>query len=296
MEIYQLRYFEATARTGSIGAAAKTCQVQQPTLSVQIKALENELGTPLFKRHARGVKLTRAGERLLHTVRHLMDELDQLRRDFARRRYGTQRTLRIGIQPFLATELLARSLKTFIAAMPGWQVTLRERPNALLLELLLNREADVCLMTKAARWPAGLEARKLFEVPFAAYCRRNHPLAAKGRIALRDLLPFPLILWNDPTDTAGHLRPIARKLALELHVVFSSDMAATAFAMAAEGMGVAVLPDVFASRCGRAMLPIPIVDRQLRTTVCAVWRRDRPVPVGLEELITLCRESITGSD
>jgi len=297
MEIYQLKYFEATARTGSIGAAARACHVTQPALSVQIKALEAELGIQLFERHARGVKLTRAGERVMRTARQLIIELEQLRHDIRRRNFGAQPTLRIGIQPFLATELLARPMRQFMDAMAGWQVMLRERPNDLLLELLLNREVEVSLMSRPARWPAGLTTRRLFELPFAVYCRTSHPLAVRDQVTLRDVLPFPLILWNDPIDTAARLRRMARKLKVGAHVVFTSDMATTGFAMAAEGAGVAILPAIFAGRCVRAgMRQLSLSDHRLAAGVYAVWRRDAQVPDGLATLISLCQDSMVGTN
>ena len=114
---------------------------------------------------------------------------------------------------------------------------------------------------------------------------------------LGDALPYPLLLWNDPTDIGRRLQQLARTHAMELNVVFTSDLAATAFAMATEGAGIAILPDIFASRCERAgMQRIPLGGRNLASTIYVVWRRDTQQPDGLEKLTALCRERISTSN
>jgi DNA-binding transcriptional LysR family regulator len=221
-----------------------------------------------------------------------MAELQQLRDDIGRRRFGDRPVLRIGTAPSFATEVLAAPLRKFMAETSNWRISVCERTKDQLPELLLNRQADLCLMPKPKHWPAGLSARKLFQYPYAVYCRADHPLAAKRRLSLRDLLPFPLLLLNDTADTSGRLRQLAQKSAMELHVVFTSDQAATAFAMAAEGAGVAVLPRLFDHRCRRArMTQIALSDAELTATVCAVWRRDSGEPAGAEKLIAMIKSA-----
>jgi LysR family transcriptional regulator, hydrogen peroxide-inducible genes activator len=291
MEVYQLRYFTAVARAGSMVAAAAECHATQPTLSAQVKALEGELGVRLLDRHAWGVRLTPAGERVLATAKSVFDEIELLRSDIDERRLEQKSNLRIGIQPFIASEVLAEPLRALVAEMPEQRVISRERPNDLLLDLLLNRQVDVCFMSSLGRWPAGLEVHELVTLNYAAYCREDHPLARNTAASLRDLLPFPLLIYNGPVNTVHRLQGLARKLSVELHLAFMSDQASTAFTMATEGAGVAVLPRVFESRCKRArMREIALTDAGLAATVCAVLRREAETPKGASRLIELSRE------
>lgn len=291
MEIFQLRYFAAIARAGSMVAAAAECNATQPTLSVQVKALEKELGTRLFERHAWGTQLTPAGERVLITSNRIFEEMDLLRNDIRERRLERTSNLRIGIQPFVASEVLAEPLRKLVTELPELRVISRERPNEMLVELLLNNHVDICLMSKPERWPPGLEVHELLTMKYAAYCREDHPLAGHKKPALRDLLPFPLLVYNGPADTVHRLQALARRQSVELHLTFISDQATTAFAMASEGAGVAVLPCVFGERCKRArMKEIVLEDAGLAATVCAVLRKKTDIPAGAERLVELSRE------
>jgi LysR family transcriptional regulator, hydrogen peroxide-inducible genes activator len=291
MEVYQLRYFVAVARAGSMVAAAAECHATQPTLSAQVGALEEELGAKLFDRHAWGTKLTPAGERVLATAIRIFEEIDLLRNDISERRLEQKSNLRIGIQPFIASEVLAEPLRKLVAEMPEQRVISRERPNDLLLDLLLNQQVDVCFMSSLNRWPKGLEVHRLVTLDYAAYCREDHPLARSEAASLRELLPFPLLIYNGPVNTVHRLQGLARKLSVELHLAFVSDQAPTAFTMATEGAGVAVLPRVFESRCKRTrMREIALTDAGLAATVCAVLRKDAEFSRGAKRLIELSRE------
>jgi DNA-binding transcriptional LysR family regulator len=290
MEVYQLRYFAAIARAGSMVAAAADCHATQPTLSAQVKALEAELGARLLIRHAWGTKLTPAGERVLATAVRVFEELDLLRSDISERRLEQKANLRIGIQPFIASEVLAEPLRKLVSEMPEQRVISRERPNELLLDLLLNEQVDVCLMSSLDRWPGGLEVHKLVTLNYAAYCREDHPLARNEKAFLRDLLPFPLLVYNGPVNTVLRLQYMARKLSVELHLAFVSDQALTAYTMAAEGAGVAVLPRVFEPRCKRTrMKEILLTDAGLAVTICAVLRKRTEIPEGVKRIIEYVR-------
>lgn len=290
MELYQLQYFAATASTGSMLAAATECGVTQPTLSVQIKALEEEMGVRLFDRHARGARLTRAGERMLGSVNRVIAELAHLRRDVNPRTTQAPSILRVGIQPALATDIMPRALRELLAELPNWRIMTRESRNDQLMELLLGEHVDLCLMAELPQWPAGVVVHQLFKVAFAVYCPAGHPLAGKRSLVLRDLLPFSLIFFDSPVRVEERLEEVARERGQKAKVVFTSDQAATAYAMATAGAGVAVLPAVFGERCRKeGMKQIKLRDAGLTGVVCAVWRRKSGPPPAMERLLALTR-------
>ena len=286
MELYQLAYFEAAARTGSMQAAAAACHVSQPALSVQIKNLEQDCGHRLLVRTARGVTLTPAGQRMLATARRLREETATLRRDLRRRHFGDTPRLRIGLQPFLASDLIANPLQGFLRDHPGWQVILRERANDRLLDLLLGEQVDVCLMTALPTLPASVESRLLFRLRYAAYCLPDSPLAKRASVRLRDLLPHRLLVFHDPSSLVEQLHAAADQLDCEANIALGSDHALTAFELAAEGLGVALLPISLAPRAERRGLRVmPLAERNLRASIVAVWRRGSPPPGAFNQLL-----------
>lgn len=202
-------------------AAAAECQVTQPTLSTQIKALETELGVRWFYRHARGARLTRAGERMLGSVNRVMDELRQLQRGIGPGAVTHIQVLRLGVQPAIATEVMPGPLAQFTAEFPDWRFTVREGRVDYLVELLQSEYVDVCVTSCPSQLPAELEAREIFRARFAAYCRADHPLAGKAAVQLREVVPFPLVVFSSPVQMLDRLQAISRQQKMESRVVLT---------------------------------------------------------------------------
>lgn len=288
MELYQLQYFETLARTGSMSAAAEACHVSQPALSLQIKKLEEELGHQLAVRGPRGVALTAAGLRVLHSCRRLREESAGLRRDLRRRHFGPTPRLRIGLQPFLASELIATPLRKFLAERPDWHISLRERTDDRLLDLLLGEQVDACLMTVPANLPTSVEHRPLFPMRYAAFCLPTFALAKRKSVSLRELVAFPLMVYHDSSELVERLHAAAAKRGHDANLVLGSDHALTAFELAATGVGIALLPRALEDRAlRRGLQAVPIRDSGISSQIAAVWRQRDGVPDGLERLLEL---------
>ncbi|MDD2764085.1 MAG: LysR family transcriptional regulator [Opitutaceae bacterium] len=292
MEIFQLRYFETVIRQGSLTAAAAECHVSQPSLSTQVRNLEDELGVRLLERKARGVVPTRAGERLLLTTRRLLSEVESCRRDLRRRNFAGLPELRIGIQPFLASIMLPRLLAQFLGGHDSYQIMVRELPYYQLAEALASRAIDLGLSTLARPLPSPAEARELFSLRYAVICHPEHPLARIRRPRLQDLLPHRLALYNDPAGLVERLTQLGDSARQPARVIFSSNQALTVFEMASAGLGAAVLPTLFAERARRRKLVMrPLADRSLQFPVVVAWNHDLPAPPGLDAFLRVCRSS-----
>lgn len=288
MELYQLQYFESLARTGSMSAAAEACHVSQPALSLQIKKLEDEFGHRLVNRGPRGVTLTAAGQRVLHSCRRLREEAAGLRRDLRRRHFGPTPRLRIGLQPFLASEMIAAPLRKFLEERPDWRISLRERTDDRLLDLLLGEQVDACLMTVPATLPSSVEHRVLFPMRYAAFCLPTFALVHRKYVSLTELVAFPLMVYHDPSDLVERLHAAAAKRGHEANIVLGSDHALTAFELAAAGVGVALLPRALEDRAKRrGLTAVPIREGAISAQIAAVWRQRDGAPDGLERLLEL---------
>lgn len=285
MEIFQLGYFEAIARRGSLRAAAHACHVSPSSLSVQMRNLEQEVGARLFERRSRGLILTRAGERLLLTARRIRQEADQARRDLRRREFGFRQRLSVGIQPMLAAEILARPLGEFLARREDLLVEVRERTPARLLEALVEEEMDLCLLTLPPALPPGIEVKRLRSLRYAAFFTPELDPGRGTNLRLRDLRSHRLLLFADPAGLAERMSSAAGAEA-EPRVIFSSDQAMTVFEMAAHGIGIAVLPALFRERADRrGLLHRPLRDAGLVSHVGVAWSRHAGLSGNAQDLI-----------
>jgi transcriptional regulator, LysR family len=158
----QLRYFEALARHGHFGRAADACAISQPALSVQIKELESTLGTALFERGARQVRLTAFGEDWAQRVRDILQAVDELG-DMARAaQSGLAGRLRIGVIPTIAPYLLPGLIGALGRSFPDLDVHVRETVTQRLIEELHDGQIDTAIVALPVAEP-GLAELALFD-------------------------------------------------------------------------------------------------------------------------------------
>ncbi|MFY2826379.1 LysR substrate-binding domain-containing protein [Ruegeria sp. MALMAid1280] len=243
----QLQYFSAVAEQRNFGRAAQTCHVSQPALSVQIKALEESLGSPLFERQARDILLTPLGRDVLDHVRQVLGAADRLDQ-FARDRSGGHRSLAIGIIPTIAPYLLPGVLAGLRASDVSLRVQVREARTERLLTMLRAGEIDAGVMAL----PAG--GNELFELPLfqdrfllAGSTARLQGMATNPE-ALRplDLQTAQLMLLDDGhclTDQALDVCGQDRSSGL---INMGASSLATLSRLVAEGFGLTLMPELAA--------------------------------------------------
>src|SRR5271163_3707207 len=137
MEMHQLRYVVAVARTRNFSRAAEQCRVSQPSLSQQIRKLEDELGERLFDRMKREAKLTSHGETFLRRAVRILEEVDAAKREATDAQDLLRGTLTIGVLPTIAPYLLPDVMAQFTEKFPGVEIVLQEDTTARLLKLAL---------------------------------------------------------------------------------------------------------------------------------------------------------------
>ena len=146
MELHQLKYFCAIADTGSFSRAAQQAHVSQPALSQQIAKLEDELGTQLFDRLGRSVRLTELGKTFLPRARAILHDLESARSDIVEKKTSITGSISIGVIPTIAPYFLPPVLATFSQKYPEAQVTIAEEITPLLLERLRVGTMDVAIV------------------------------------------------------------------------------------------------------------------------------------------------------
>ncbi|MBL9173924.1 MAG: LysR family transcriptional regulator, partial [Verrucomicrobiales bacterium] len=186
MEMHQVRYVIAVARTGSFSRAAEQCHVAQPSISQQIRKLEEELGERLFDRMKREVRLTPAGEAFLPRALRILEEVEGARRE-ARDQKGLLRgTLRLGVLPTIAPYLLPGVLARFTARFPGVEIVVQEDTTAALIRLAHACETDLALVSLPIP-DARMEVKALFTEELLLALPPGHRLARKRTVTLSDL-------------------------------------------------------------------------------------------------------------
>lgn len=275
MNLRDLRYFVALAETRHFGKAAERCFVSQPTLSAQIKKLENYLGVQLLERQPRKVTLTETGQRILPVARRVLQDSDEIV-SLARHEHDPLAgKIKIAFIPTIGPYLLPLVARKLRKQLPRLKLMLYEYQTQPLLEKL--RAGEIELGVLALPVPLdGLESRDLYEEPFTVAVPNQHALSKKAHVKLDDLSGETLLLLED-----GHcLRDQALDVCSMVQVRENEDYRATSLEtlrqMVAAGLGITLLPELatrgpFGSGHGLAVKSFakPIPSR----TVGAVWRK-----------------------
>ncbi len=241
MELRQLRYFVAVAETLNFGRAAATLNMSQPPLSRQIKAFEAELGTTLFNRTTRGVRLSAAGVALLGEARRLLRDADAIAAGAYALGRGEMGTVRLGFISTAAYNVLPRVLPDFHRRRPAVRLHLQEATSDAQTAMLRTDELDVGVVIPPVRG-ADLSYRALLREPLMAAlpARRRWP----RRVILATLARESFVLFPRKAAAGlydlivGHCRDAGFTPRIEQEAIQMS----TIVSLVAAGMGVAIVP------------------------------------------------------
>ena len=243
MELHQLRYFLAVARTRNFSRAAEQCYVAQPSLSQQIMKLEAELEEKLFERTKREVTLTPAGEVLRAHAERVLEEVD-LARDGVRELRGLVRgRVTLGALPTVAPYFLPQRLRAFSAKFPDVEVVVHEDTTLQLAAAVLAKEIDVALVSLPVE-RSGLVAEEFFDENLLVALPTGHALAKKKQLTLDDLECEAFILMKEGHCLAGQALQFCRLNGFAPRVSFRSAQIETVLAFVAKGWGISVVPEM----------------------------------------------------
>ncbi|MBK1701434.1 LysR substrate-binding domain-containing protein [Thiococcus pfennigii] len=196
MNLRDLKYIIAVAETHHFGRAAERCFVSQPTLSGQIKKLEDELGVTIFERTNRSVEVTPIGEGILAHARLLLEQAEAIERTARAHQDPLAGPLRIGAIPTLSPYLMPLILRPLRQRYPQLQLVLFEEITDTLLQRLRQHDLDAALLATPAD-DAELTGQPIYDEPFWLAHPRGHPLADKAEITQDDLEAVELLLLAD---------------------------------------------------------------------------------------------------
>ena len=242
MNLRDLQYLVALAEHRHFGRAADACFVSQPTLSTQIKKLEDELGVPLVERTPRKVLLTEVGRDIAIRARDVLNEIEQIR-GVARRTLDPESgTVRLGIYPTLGPYLLPHALPLVRAAFPRLELLLVEEKTEAVLRLLREGKLDAGILALPLHEDS-LHTEFLFEEPFLLAVSGDHPLAHKqGQLKLADLSNQNLLLLEDGHCLRDQALEVCHMAGAGEHAGFRATSLETLRHMVAANVGITLLP------------------------------------------------------
>lgn len=287
MEMHQLRYVVAVARTGNFSRAAEQCHVAQPSLSQQILKLEEELGERLFDRMKREARLTAHGEVFLRRAVKILEEADAAKREASDAKNLLSGTMAIGVLPTIAPYLLPDVLVTFARKFPGVETIIHEDTTAQLLKQLLSYEIDLALASRPIA-DERLVIQDLFTEELKLALPAGHALTRKHRITIGDLQTEALIVMKPGHCLGDQVLGFCSRGNSKPSISFRSAQLETVQALVRAGMGLSLIPEM-AVRQGRKEAPeyhslaAPKPERK----IVAIWPKQRPLNRAANEFLKL---------
>ena len=241
MNLRDLKYLVALADHKHFGRAAAACYVSQPTLSTQIKKLEDELGVPLVERAPRKVMLTPAGRDAAERARRIVAEVEQMKEAARRSQDPEAGTVRLGMFPTLGPYLLPHVVPRIRARFPHLELLLVEEKSDVLLSRLREGKLDAGLLALPVA-DDQLHTEFLFEEPFVLAVPESHPLAQRGSLTLAELSHQQLLLLEDGHCLREQALDVCRLSGANEKSEFRATSLETLRQMVAADVGITLLP------------------------------------------------------
>jgi LysR family hydrogen peroxide-inducible transcriptional activator len=245
MTLQQLQYIVAVADTGQFSKAARQCHVTQPTLTMMVRKLEEELGVTIFQRGAQPARATAEGTGLIEQARVVLREAAQFKDLVKELRTGTSGTYRIGIIPTLAPYLLPLFLTRFADEHPGATLAIDERKTSRILKALRNGQLDIGILAGPVDHD-DLISIPLFHEPFLAYLPAGHALLKKKRIAAKDLRKASLWVLSEGHCLRDQVLSVCARPSAGGHdnIHYSTGSIETLKRMVRSGSGITLVPEL----------------------------------------------------
>jgi LysR family hydrogen peroxide-inducible transcriptional activator len=281
MTLTELKYIVAVARARHFGHAAESCFVAQPTLSVAIKKLEDELGVVLFERGGSEVSVTPLGAQIVAQAERVLEQTAAIKELAKQNKDPLAGPLRLGVIYTIGPYLLPPLVRNLIDNVPQMPLVLQENFTVRLLELLRQGELDAAIM--ALPLPDhGMSMQTLYDEPFVVAMPKNHPWAKRKEISAADLKTETMLLLGNGHCFRDQVLEVCPEMARfsspgnGMQRTFEGSSLETIRHMVASGIGLTVLPrasvpDMKDKNSMLAFVPFmaPVPDRR----VVIVWRK-----------------------
>jgi LysR family hca operon transcriptional activator len=287
LELRHLRYFVAVAEARSLKLAAEeTLHTTQPSLSRQIRDLEDEVGTPLFVRGTKGVELTPAGRVFLDHARVMLSQAETAVQSARQIAYPTKPSFALGFMIGHDTTWLPGALKLLREELPNIHVVISTQNSPQLATALLHGGIDVAFLRREDG-SGDLDFRTLVEESFEVFLPSNHPLATKEAINVLEIVEEPFISVSGTALSISGKQPALRRTidrflkdsGIEIRPSHEVDNLGGVMSLIASTGGIALLP-----RYAKTFLPDAVITRPLegvgpKIDLSVGYRKANPSPI-----------------
>jgi LysR family hydrogen peroxide-inducible transcriptional activator len=282
MTLTELKYIVAVARERHFGRAAEACFVSQPTLSVAVKKLEEELDVRIFERGASEVSVTPLGEEIVRQAQQVIEQAAAIKEIAKRGKDPISGPLRLGVIYTIGPYLLPDLVRQAIARVPQMPLMLQENFTARLLEALRTGELDCAIL--AEPFPeTGLAVAPLYDEPFMAAVPVGHPLAKRASVSAEELKQETMLLLGTGHCFRDHVLEVCPEYARfasdaeGIRKSFEGSSLETIKYMVASGMGVTVVPQLSVPKDEQPHVRyVPFAEPAPTRRVVLAWRRTFP--------------------
>lgn len=282
MNIKDLQYLVAVAELKHFGRAAQQCNISQPTLSMQLKKLEEYLGVSLFERTNKQVLVTQAGQDIAERARHVLQGVKEIRELARAASSPFSGEFRLGAFPTLAPYFLPHVVPAIYKELPELKLLLVEEKTATLLEQLKNGELDAALIALPVH-DEMLESTAVTEDPFLLAVPLGHRLAGRKSVTAADIRNEQLLLLDEGHCLREQALEVCSIMGLGEQQEFRATSLETLRQMVVAGVGITLIPHM-AKREGDGLIYIPFEGNIPSRTIGLVWRRTSARRLCLEAL------------
>jgi DNA-binding transcriptional LysR family regulator len=287
MTLHQLRIFECVARHLNITKASAALHISQPSVSQQLKLLEEEFGRKFFIRVIQGVELTAEGKEFFDAVRPMLAEAERLENRFKNGAKAKDVVpLIVGGSHNVSVNVLPKLLMALKESHPSVQFILETDRSPVIEKRLLASELEIALITNPSH-RAEIICEPYEEMEVVAFCLPRNPLARK-KLTLKELVECPLVMRS-----GGRIEQVFRNLGYKVNIVLSCEVSAAVKAAVRMGMGVGILyRNAVASRAARGKLKVLDVPelKQMETKSFIIYDRRKPLTSVAQEFLQILHE------
>ncbi|TDN61566.1 LysR family transcriptional regulator [Paraburkholderia sp. BL10I2N1] len=285
LNLRDIRAFVAVAQTGNFTRAAARLHLSQPALTVQIRRLEETVGVRLFDRNSRNVALTPAGRELLPVLQKSLHDMEHVLIDARALGEGSSGMVRIACLPTFAASVLPDLILDLKKDVPHAGFDIRDVVASMVNTLVRNEDVDIGL-TGGDLSDAAFEILHSGVDRLVVVCPKEHPLARRRRIKLKDLVSVPLVLTAQGTSVRAVVDAALASASYTPEITCEPTYMMTAVAMVRGGLGVTILPGTAREVLAEpGLVARPIDDAAFVRPIALIKKRGRTLPPVTERFV-----------
>ncbi len=277
MELQQLRYIVALSQERNFLRAAKRAHITQPTLSHQIKKLEEEIGTPLFERSSHGVRLTPAGEKFIPYAISTIDTLERGLSELQEETKNISGKIAIGAIPTISPYLIPDILIKLKKEAPLLSLELYEETTSTLLESLKAGKIDIGILSLPIHDP-GIVSRSVGKEEFLLAVSKKHPLSKKKQVTSKIIKEEKLLILQEGHCFSDQALEFCKRLRQDTQIIFQGSSLTSVMKLASVGEGLTLVPKMAVNEKENPNLAfIPFSKPKPSREIGIVWRVTAPL-------------------